>query len=50
LNNLTVLGLLIIIMWLAALAYNFYVSGQQDDLAEDIDRLEKLLDNSEKEG
>lgn len=49
-NNLALLGLIIIVMWLGAIAYYFYVSGQQNHLSEDIDRLEELLDKSEKDG
>jgi len=53
LSNITLLSILIIFIWLAAIAYYFYVSRQQseiigeiDDLREELDRLEGAQEDS----
>jgi hypothetical protein len=44
LDNLALLGLLIILLWLVAYAYYFYVSRKQRDISAEIDELRDKLD------
>ena len=45
-GNLTILAIIIILFWLAAIGYYFYVSRRQDELSEEIDELREALDES----
>ena len=49
LDNLSLLAAVIIILWLATLAYYFYTSRQQKDIQNDIDWLRKKLDEDNDE-
>lgn len=49
LDNLTVLAVIIIVIWLATLAYFFYTSRQQTDIRQELDELRKLMDQEEGE-
>jgi preprotein translocase subunit YajC len=49
LNNLTLLGLLIIFLWLVAYGYYFYVSRKQRDISAEIDELRDELDKLDKQ-
>ena len=46
-DNLMVVALIIIVLWLGAMAYYFYVSRQQRDLADEIEKLREQLDDAE---
>lgn len=50
LDNLLPVAIVIIILWLGLLAYNFYVSRQQNELGAEIDTLREQLDAIEGEG
>lgn len=50
LDNLTLVALLIIVVWVATLAYYFYVSRQQTEIREELEGLQKLMDQEEREG
>ena len=47
-ENLTLLIVLIIILWLGAFGYYLYTSRQQKGIADELDRLQKKLDEDEK--
>jgi hypothetical protein len=48
LENLTLLAIIIILLWLASLTYYFYVSRQQKEIQKDVDWLrEQLKDDNE---
>jgi hypothetical protein len=47
LSNITLLSILIIFIWLAAIAYYFYVSRQQSEIIDEIDDLREELDRLE---
>lgn len=49
LENLTLLAVIIIVFWMAALAYYFYTSRQQNEIREDLDDLHEKLDRLEKQ-
>jgi hypothetical protein len=49
-DNLIVVAIIIIVFWLGALAYYFYVSRQQNELGEEIGKLREQLDTLEREG
>jgi hypothetical protein len=42
-DNVDFLGVVIIILWLAAIGYYFFVSRQQHELSEEIDEVRRLL-------
>ena len=43
-NNIAILGLLITLLWLAAIAYYFYVSRQQREISNELEGLRDMLD------
>lgn len=47
LDNLTLLALIIIVVWLATLAFYFYTSRQQKDIRQELDEVRALLDEGE---
>jgi hypothetical protein len=48
LDNLNLLAIVIILLWLGSLAYYFYVSRQQKEIQKDVDWLrEQLKDDNE---
>ena len=49
LDNLTLLAIIIIVVWVATLAYYFHVSRQQKEIREDLDALRAMLDEEEGE-
>jgi preprotein translocase subunit YajC len=49
LDNLVVVAIVIIVLWLGAMAFYFYVSRQQGDLADEIEKLREQLDEIEGE-
>lgn len=46
-GNITVLAIVIIVVWLAALVYYISMSRQQNRLQDDIDRLRRQLDDKD---
>lgn len=49
-DNLVLIAVIIILMWLAAIGYYIYLSRQQRNLADEIRRLREMLGNSQEEG
>lgn len=49
LENLVVVAVVIILLWLGAMAYYLFVSRQQNDLEDEIEKLRTQLDNAEGE-
>jgi flagellar basal body-associated protein FliL len=47
LNNLTLIGIVIIVLWIAAAAYYLYTSRQQKELASEIEEIREILDRSD---
>ncbi len=47
-DNLTLLGIIITIVWLAVFGYYFYTSRQQSEIIGDIDELQALLETRER--
>ncbi len=50
LTNLLIITVLIILFWLAALAFYLYTSRQQVDLEQDIASLQAMLEKSDQDG
>ena len=48
-DNITLVAVGIIALWLVAIAFYLIVSRQQGELIKDIDELEKTMENSEEE-
>jgi hypothetical protein len=46
-DNLTLLGIIITVVWLVVIGYYFYTSRQQSRIIEDVDELRALLDARE---
>ncbi len=46
-DNLTLVAIVIIVMWLFALGFYFYISRQQKDIVKEMDELLESLDESE---
>ena len=46
-DNLTLLIVIIALFWLGAFGYYLYTSRQQNQIAEDLDRLNKKLDKTD---
>jgi preprotein translocase subunit YajC len=49
-DNLIVVAIIVIVLWLGAMGYYFYVSRQQSELKEEIDKLREELDSTDEEG
>lgn len=49
LENLVVVAVVIIVLWLGAMGYYLFVSRQQNELADEIEKLREQLDKAEKE-
>ena len=49
-DNLALIAVIIILMWLAAIGYYFYLSRQQRDLADEIKKLRDMLGRDQEEG
>lgn len=49
-DNLVLIAVIIILMWLAAIGYYIYLSRQQRDLADEIRRLREMLGQGQEEG
>lgn len=47
-ENLTLVIVLITVLWVGAYAFYLYTSRQQKNLADDVEQLEKRLDEAEK--
>lgn len=47
-ENLTLLAIVIILLWLGVLAFYLFSSRQQVDLQKELDELEKQMDQLEK--
>ena len=47
-ENLTLVIILITILWLGAYGFYLYTSRQQKDIVDDLERLNKKLDEAEK--
>jgi len=43
LDNLSVIAIVLIVLWLAAFAFYIYTSRQQQDIEEDLEALKKML-------
>ena len=48
-ENLTLVVVLIAVLWLGAYGFYLYTSRQQEDIADDLERLNKKLDEAEKQ-
>ncbi|MFN2223948.1 MAG: hypothetical protein PVH65_11690 [Chloroflexota bacterium] len=47
-DNLTLIALILIVLWLVAIGYYFYTSRQQNSISHEIDELREMLgDESE---
>ncbi len=46
-NNLALLGIGIMLMWLIALGFYFYTSRQQKEISKEMDGVRDLLDESD---
>lgn len=49
-DNLTVIALLIIGVWVLALAYYLYISNQQGTIEADLDELRQMLEKDKENG
>ena len=49
-DNLVLIAIIIILLWLAAIGYYFYLSRQQRDLADEIQKLRDMLGSRQEEG
>lgn len=47
-ENLTLVVVLIAVLWLGAYGFYLYTSRQQEDIVDDLERLNKKLDEAEK--
>ena len=47
-ENLTLVIVIITVLWLGAYAYYLYTSRQQKNIADEVEQLEKRLDEAEK--
>lgn len=47
-DNLTLVIVLVAILWLGAYGFYLYTSRQQKEIADDLERLNKKLDEAEK--
>jgi preprotein translocase subunit YajC len=50
LDNLTLIAVFIIVLWLAAIGYYIYLSRQQRELADEIQKLRDLVGMGKGEG
>jgi CcmD family protein len=48
-DNLTLLAVIIIAVWVATLAYFFYMSRQQTEIRDELKELREMLDRKERE-
>lgn len=48
-ENLTLVIVLIAVLWLGAYGYYLYTSRQQEEIVDDLERLNKKLDEAEKD-
>lgn len=49
LDNLTLLALIIIVVWVATLAFYFYTSRQQKEIREELEAVRDLLEKEEEQ-
>jgi len=47
LDNLAMIAIVLIVLWLAAFAFYIYTSRQQQDIEEDLEALKKMLGPAE---
>ena len=47
-DNLTLLVIIIVALWVGAFGFYLYTSRQQKDIADELERLQKKLDEDEK--
>jgi hypothetical protein len=47
LDNLTLIAIVVIVVWLATIGYYFYISRQQTEIREDLERLREMLREKE---
>ncbi|HUS94120.1 MAG TPA: CcmD family protein [Patescibacteria group bacterium] len=47
-DNLTLLGIVITVVWLGVFGYYFYTSRQQSEIFGDIDELQAILETRER--
>ena len=47
-DNLTLLIIIIVALWVGAFGFYLYTSRQQKDIADELERLQKKLDEDEK--
>ena len=50
LDNLTLLAVIIIVVWMAALAFYFYTSRQQKEIREELEAVRALLEEDKEAG
>lgn len=48
-DSLIVVAIIIMVLWLGALTYYFYVSRQQNELGKEIEKLREQLDSMERD-
>jgi CcmD family protein len=48
-DNLTVLAVIIIAVWVVTLAYFFYMSRQQTEIRDELEELRKMFERKERE-
>ena len=46
-DNLTLIALFIMLLWLVAIGYYFYTSRQQKTISQDLDELRDMLGNED---
>jgi CcmD family protein len=49
-DNLTLLAIIIIVVWVATLAYFFYTSRQQTEIRRELEELREMMEKREGEG
>ena len=49
-DNLTVIAVIVIAIWVLALAYYLYLAGQQRAIEEELRELRRMLEEEESEG
>jgi hypothetical protein len=48
-SNLMIVTVIVFVLWLAAMGYYLYASRQQDSLEDQVDVVQKILDDSSSE-
>ena len=48
-NNIALLGIFILVLWLVAIGYYFYTSRQQNEIEHELDELRDMLGSEEEQ-